>query len=90
MLREEMGSDDISRKVDAIHMLQTIILSMGIDETKRKLIGYLTDLIKTQPDEVLFAIASQLGKINLSPSLKIHFLPLLETLCNADETVVRE
>ena len=41
-------------------------------------------------DEVLFAIAEELGEVfKLMPD-KTVFLPLLETLASSDETVVRE
>ena len=53
---------------------------------------YLFDiaLIQDQDDEVLFAIAEELGDVwQLNPD-KTGFLPLLETLAKSDETVVRE
>ena len=52
--------------------------------------SHILDLIRTEDDEVLFAIAEELGKIHVQLENKIALLPLLETLCSADETVVRE
>ena len=50
----------------------------------------LLALISEQDDEVLFAIAEELGMIfSLLPD-KCAFLPLLEILASSDETVVRE
>ena len=90
LLQEEMRTDEIHLKVNAIHRLKTVILSIGAEETSKKLSEYLDGLIKSEDDEVLFAIAEELGKCwELNPE-KTLFLPLLEKLCNADETVVRE
>jgi serine/threonine-protein phosphatase 2A regulatory subunit A len=49
-----------------------------------------TELIKSEDDEVLFAIAEELG--NCFPLLndKTVFLPLMEQLARQDETVVRD
>ena len=112
LLKEEMQTEEIHLKVNAIHRLKTVILSIGINETNTQLIPYLdcksalllssfiprsnsflliiTALIKDQDDEVLFAIAEELGESwTLNPD-KSAFLPLLETLAKSDETVVRE
>lgn len=50
----------------------------------------LLALIADQDDEVLFAIAEELGKIWALLPDKCAFLPLLEILASSDETVVRE
>jgi serine/threonine-protein phosphatase 2A regulatory subunit A len=47
-------------------------------------------LIEEQDDEVLFAIAEELGKCYSLHVDKTIFLPLLESLAQQDETVVRE
>lgn len=48
------------------------------------------ELIEEQDDEVLFAIAEELGMVwELNPD-KTVFVPLLEKLAKKDETVVRE
>ena len=41
LLKEEMQSDEIHLKVNAIHRLKTVILSIGPNETKEQLIPYL-------------------------------------------------
>ena len=72
LLQEEMNNDEINLKVNAIHRLRTVIMSIGAEETNRKLVDYLESkylkysnvflaLIKTEDDEVLFAIAEELG-----------------------------
>ena len=50
----------------------------------------LLELIKSEDDEVLFAIAEELGKIFTLINDKTVFLPSLEALAKQDETVVRE
>jgi len=65
-------------------------MSIGTDETFNSLIPYLEELVKTEDDEVLFAIAEELGKVYVLLNDKTVFLPLLETLSKQDETVVRE
>ena len=48
------------------------------------------ELIEEEDDEVLFAIAEELGNIFSQISDKTAFIDPLETLCKQDETVVRE
>ena len=43
-----------------------------------------------EDDEVLFAIAEEIGKVFHLIGDKTIFLPLLEQLAESDETVVRE
>ena len=47
-------------------------------------------MVRKEEDEVLFAIAEELGKIYTFLENKLVLLPLLEALCSTDETVVRE
>jgi len=51
---------------------------------------FLIELIKSEDDEVLFAIAEELGKVFKLINDKTVFLGLLESLARQDETVVRE
>lgn len=41
LLKEEMQSEEIHLKVNAIHRLKTVILSIGIQATNTDLITYL-------------------------------------------------
>ena len=41
LLKEEMQTEEIHLKVNAIHRLKTVILSIGINETNTQLIPYL-------------------------------------------------
>ncbi len=73
LLKEEMETEEVHLKVNAIHRLKTVILCIGIEDTIKKLIPYLesmniitfnfTGLIEKEDDEVLFAIAEELGKV---------------------------
>mmetsp|Transcript_30059 Transcript_30059/g.40710 ORF Transcript_30059/g.40710 Transcript_30059/m.40710 type:complete len:539 (+) Transcript_30059:52-1668(+) len=90
LLKEEMTTEEIHLKVNAIHRLKTVVLSIGNEDTNKKLLPYLETLIEKEDDEVLFAIAEELGSLwELNP-IKTAFLPLLESLAKMDETVVRE
>ena len=90
LLKQEMQNEEIHLKVNAIHRLKTVVLSIGKEETVGQLIPYIDELIKVEDDEVLFAIAEELGKIYTLVDDKTVFLPTLEELAKADETVVRE
>ena len=48
------------------------------------------ELIKSEDDEVLFAVAEELGMVFPLIPDKTVFLPSLEALAKQDETVVRE
>ena len=41
LLKEEMETEEIHLKVNVIHRLKTVILSLGPDETIKKVIPYL-------------------------------------------------
>lgn len=90
LLSEEMQTDEVHLKVNAIHRLKIVILSMGQASTVSTLIPFLDKLLVEEEDEVLFAISEQLGKCWTLITDKTTFLPLLESLAKQDETVVRE
>mgnify|MGYP006103143017 FL=1 len=62
LLKMEMLNEEIHVKVNAIHRLKTVILSIGTEDAINQLIPYIETLIKDEDDEVLFAIAEELGK----------------------------
>ena len=41
LLKEEMMTEEIHLKVNAIHRLKTVILSIGMNDTSTQLIPYL-------------------------------------------------
>ena len=73
LLKEEMETEEIHLKVNAIHRMKTVILCIGIEETIKKLIPYIEGiyilffsplgLVEKEDDETLFAIAEELGKV---------------------------
>ena len=80
LLKLEMENEEIHVKVNAIHRLKTVILSIGQDDTKNQLIPYLNELAKVEDDEVLFAIAEEIGKVFSLLDDKTLFLELLGNL----------
>jgi len=91
LLKEEMDNDEVAIRVNAIHRLRTIVTVVGVDSFKTQILPYLEGLLRKEDDEVLFAIAEELGKIStlLSGNL-LALLPSLETLATVEETVVRD
>ena len=105
LLKQEMVLEEINVKVNAIHRLKTVILSIGQEATIAELIPYLdsksnsknililkffcSGVIAKEDDEVLFAVAEELGKCFHLIDDKTVFLASLETLARQDETVVR-
>lgn len=45
LLKEEMETEEVHLKVNAIHRLKTVILCIGVDDTLKKLIPYLESTI---------------------------------------------
>lgn len=90
LLKEEMQTEEIHLKVNAIHRLKIVVMVLGPQETTTVLLPYLEQLTTQEDDEVLFAIAEELGNIWELHSDKTLYLPLLEKLAKSDETVVRE
>ena len=65
LLKEEMATDEIHLKVNAIHRMKTVMMSMSEDEIRGDLFKYINQLIANECDEVLFAIAEELGKTEI-------------------------
>jgi hypothetical protein len=47
LLKEEMETEEVHLKVNAIHRLKTVILCIGVEDTIKKLIPYLESMIST-------------------------------------------
>jgi serine/threonine-protein phosphatase 2A regulatory subunit A len=102
LLKEEMSTEEIHLKVNAIHRLKIVVLCLGQADSVSQLLPYLDckylnlkcqlylALVNQEDDEVLFAIAEELGKVWELHNDKTVYLPLLEKLAKSDETVVRE
>ena len=46
LLKEELETEEIHLKVNAIHRMKTVILCIGVDDTIKKLIPFLEGKIK--------------------------------------------
>lgn len=70
VLKEELDTDEVTAKINAMHKLRIVATLMGPDGIRNILLPYLdsnsthyTALIKKEEDEVLFAIAEEIGYI---------------------------
>jgi hypothetical protein len=72
VLKEEMESDELHYRVNAIHRIKLISTILGVEGTKSILLPYLEctiifknkkELIKKEEDEVLFAIADSIYQL---------------------------
>lgn len=68
LLKEELDCDEVGARVNCIHKLRIVGTLLGVDGIKNHLLPYLdgkargySALIRKEEDEVLFAIAEQLG-----------------------------
>ena len=73
-----MVNEEIHLKVNAIHRLKTVILSITEKQVKEELVPYLLQLVKDEDDEVLFAIAEEIGNVFAILTDKTIFLEILE------------
>lgn len=91
LLKEEMDNDEVSIRVNAMHRLRTVVTVQGSESFKSQILPYIEGLIKKEDDEVLFAIAEELGSISsLLDKGYLILLPSLEILASVEETVVRD
>ncbi|CAD8100976.1 unnamed protein product [Paramecium primaurelia] len=91
VFKEDMENEEVYLRVNAIHRVRIICTLIGIDQIKSQLIPYLDSLLNKDEDEVLFAMAEELGNIaEIIPNQSSCLLNLLEKLTTFDETLVRE
>ena len=77
LLKEEMDSDEISLRVNAIHRTKIIASIIGFDGIKNTLLPYFDSLMKKEDDEVLFAIAEELGNLRfIQKKTKLNYFLL--------------
>lgn len=91
LLKEEMLSDQLSVRINAVHRLPIVAAIMKGDQIVNDLLPYLESLFLYEDDEILYGIAKQLNGIY--PNYCKNFgsiLPLLEHLAAVEETVVRD
>lgn len=90
---DELRSEDVQLRLNAIHSIPTIALALGPDRAREELIPFLQDSVDDE-DEVLLALAEELGKhfeeyIGGSEHAYLILGPL-ENLSAVEETLVRE
>ena len=59
LLKEEMTSDQLSVRINAIHRIPIIATLLTKDEITKGLLPYLETLLEKEDDEVLYALAKQ-------------------------------
>jgi serine/threonine-protein phosphatase 2A regulatory subunit A len=90
---DELKSDDVQLRLNAIHSIPTIALALGPDRTRNELIPFLQESVDDE-DEVLLALAEELGKSfeeYIGGKDYAHLLlGPLEHLSAVEETLVRD
>eukprot|EP00698_Gefionella_okellyi_P022941 TRINITY_DN7702_c0_g1_i1.p1 TRINITY_DN7702_c0_g1~~TRINITY_DN7702_c0_g1_i1.p1 ORF type:complete len:580 (+),score=173.37 TRINITY_DN7702_c0_g1_i1:126-1865(+) len=91
-LIDELKNDDVQVRLNSVRRLSTIARALGAERTRNELIPFLQDSTDDE-DEVLLALAEELGKLIDGVGgveFSHHLLPPLEIICSAEETVVRD
>lgn len=93
ILMDELRSEDVQLRLNAIHSIPTIALALGADRAREELVPFLQDSIDDE-DEVLLALAEELGR-NFEEYIGgkeyAHaLLGPLENLSAVEETLVRD
>jgi hypothetical protein len=93
LLMDELRSEDVQLRLNAIRRVSTIALALGPDRAREELIPFLQDSVDDE-DEVLLALADELGK-NFEEYIGgkeyAHtLLGPLENLSAVEETLVRD
>jgi len=93
ILMDELRSEDVQLRLNAIHSIPTIALALGPDRAREELVPFLQDSVDDE-DEVLLALAEELGRnfeeyIGGSEHAHVLLGPL-ENLSAVEETLVRD
>jgi hypothetical protein len=93
ILMDELRSEDVQLRLNAIHRISTIALALGPDRAREELIVFLQESVDDE-DEVLLALAEELGRdfeeyIGGKEFAHLLLGPL-ENLSAVEETVVRD
>ena len=93
ILMDELRSEDVQLRLNAIHRISTIALALGPDRAREELIVFLQESVDDE-DEVLLALAEELGRDfeeYIGGKEYAHLLlGPLENLSAVEETVVRD
>jgi hypothetical protein len=65
LFMSEMQNDDVSIRVNTVYRLKVVVSLISADVLTQQLIPHLDQLVKTEEDEVLFALAKELKHVFL-------------------------
>lgn len=93
LLIDELKSDDVQLRLNAIHRVSTIALALGPQRAREELVPFLQDSVDDE-DEVLLALSEELGR-NFEEYIggkeyAHSLLGPLEILSAVEETLVRD
>ena len=93
ILMDELRSEDVQLRLNAIHSIPTIALALGPDRAREELVPFLQDSVDDE-DEVLLALSEELGRnfeeyIGGKEYAHVLLGPL-ENLSAVEETLVRD
>ncbi|CCM01981.1 uncharacterized protein FIBRA_04054 [Fibroporia radiculosa] len=93
ILMDELRSEDVQLRLNAIHRISTIALALGPERARGELIPFLQESVDDE-DEVLLALAEELGRnfeeyIGGAEYAQLLLGPL-ENLSAVEETLVRD
>lgn len=91
LLMDELKSEDISVRVEAMRRIKTIALALGPERSRNELVPFLESSLDEE-DEVLATLAEELGSLaeQLGSGGVLVLLRLLEGLFSAEEPLVRQ
>ncbi|GAA93463.1 uncharacterized protein L969DRAFT_86165 [Mixia osmundae IAM 14324] len=92
LLMDELKSEEVTLRLNAIRRLSTISLALGPARSREELLPFLHDSLDDE-DEVLLVLAEELGNLVDylgGPSNAHLLLGPLETLAAVEETLVRD
>ena len=93
LLVDELKSDDVQLRLNAIHRVSTIALALGPQRAREELVPFLQDSVDDE-DEVLLALVEELGRnfVEYIGGKEYAHLLLgpLEILSAVEETLVRD
>ena len=65
LLKEELETEEVHLKVNAIHRLKTVIMCIGVDDTIKKLIPYLESKNQRRLNHVQVSLRRKMMKFCL-------------------------
>ncbi|KAH9259782.1 hypothetical protein BASA81_002204 [Batrachochytrium salamandrivorans] len=91
ILIDELKHEEVSHRVSSMQHLRDIANALGVERTQSELLPYLVDSCLDDEDEVLLAMAGELGQFTKQVGGNSHALIApLEALANVEEPAVRD